>query len=146
MFTMQMAVENFFDVKAFDDPVKNGVKKILNGMGAYTRTVARNSIKTGGPGEHSPAGRPPTGHDGARRYKDFIFYFFGRESEEMICGAVLLPRADRTLVPGVLEEGGQVNDGNGGTFFQEPRPHMLPAFEKAKEKFLPKLIENSIVQ
>ena len=148
--TFEMSKTMFFDPKKFDKPVKNGIRKILSGFGAYTRSIAKNSIKTGADGQHSEPGATPIGHTGKTRYKDFIFYFFDPNTEEVIVGAVILPRKDRTIVPGALERGGEteiyLRGGKTKTVTMEARPHMLPAYEKAVEKLLPKLIENSIVK
>ena len=152
-FTMEMAKTNFFDPKAFVAPVDKAKRKILNEFGAYCRTVAKSSIKTKPAGQHAPAGQAPFGHEGKTRYKDFIFYFYDAAKDEVVIGAVLLPRKDRTRVPGALEHGGEVEITrrvNGvltkETILQDARPHMQPAFDKTVEKKLGKLIENSIVK
>src|SRR3990167_2315809 len=142
--TFEMSKTMFFDPKKFDKPVKNGIRRILSQFGGYVRTVAKNSIKTGSDDHHSSPGQAPVGHPGKTRYKDFIFYFFDGQAEDAIIGAVILPRKDRTKVPGVLEQGGEteiyLRGGKTKTVSMEARPHMLPAYEKAVEKMLPKLI------
>lgn len=147
--TMNMAKANFFDPKAFEGPVDKATQKILNKFGSYCRKVAKNSIKTHAKSEHSSPGSIPFGHDGKTRYKDFIFYFFDKKAKEVVIGAVLLPRKDGTIVPGVLEHGGQVEkvvSGKNVIVNQEARPHMVEAFNKTIEKNLDELIKNSIVQ
>lgn len=127
--------------------------KMLGKFGGYVRSTAKNSIKTGADNQHAPPGKPPVGHTGNPRYKDWIFYFVDYSSGEVVIGAILLPRKDNQTVPGTLERGGTsqvpVYRGWGRsrkiTIQQAARPHMQPAFDKAVEKMLPQLIENSIV-
>lgn len=145
------ASKMMFDTGAFRNAVRRAKRKILSKWGAYVRTVAKNSIKTGGDDQHSQPGSTPIGHNGKTRYKDFIFYFFDAGSDEVIVGAVLLPRKDRTKVPGALECGGETEitlRGRRGTktVTMAARPHMKPAYDKANEKLLPELIANSIVK
>ncbi len=125
----------------------------LNGVGAATRTIAKNSIKTQPKGKRSKPGGPPYGHDGRTRYKDWIFFFVDKQRKEMVAGAILLPRKDQTKVPGVLEKGGKSTVLRNKEFWwkgprveiaQQARPHMAPAMDKAVKKYLPKLLENSI--
>lgn len=153
--TLKMAKENFFDPKAILSAAEKGKRKILVGFGATCRKIAKNSIKTGPDDKHSAPGQAPIGHNGKTRYKDFIFFFHDKDTDEVITGAVLLPRKDKTIVPGALEKGGLVDhrkfSGSGGNYqvvttLQAARPHMKPAFDKTVEKFLPGLIENSIVK
>lgn len=150
---LDMAKGMFFDVNAFLNPVDKAKQKILIQFGAYCKAIAKNSIKTGAKDQHSAPGEIPVGHDGKVRYKDFIHFFHDKENDTVVIGAVLLPRKDRTIVPGVLERGGQVEH----TKFQgkarstvvtmhQPRPHMQRAFDKTVAKNLDKLIENSIVK
>lgn len=125
----------------------------LSGVGAATRAIGKNSIKTQPKGKRSKSGGPPYGHDGRTRYKDWIFYFVDKQSKEMVAGAILLPRKDQTKVPGVLEKGGKSTVLRNREFWwkssrveisQQSRPHMAPAMDKAVKKYLPKLLENSI--
>lgn len=153
MFTMEFAASKFFDPKAFDRPIAKAKKKILSQFGAYVRKVAQNSIKTGAATQHSPPGVPPTGHSGSTRYKDFIFYFYDAAGDSVVIGGAALPRRDSAKVPQALERGGQTTGTrqlSGGkrvkeTIMLQARPHMVKAYEIAVKKFLPQLIENSIV-
>lgn len=124
----------------------------ISGVGAGTRTIAKNSIKTQPQGKHSKPGSPPYGHDGRTRYKDWIFFFVDKQKKEMVAGGILLARKDQSKVPGVLEKGGKSTvsqkefwwKGPRIEITQEARPHMAPAMDKAVKKYLPKLLENSI--
>lgn len=153
MPTLDFVVTRFFDPSSFDDPLARAKMKLLNDFGRYVRKTAMNSIKTKPHDEHAPAGEIPFGHDRKSkkqyRYKDFIFYFYDKNSDGVIIGAIILPRKDRTKVPGVLEYGGDVEiinkKGQSVVFSQAARPHMQKAFEKAVENFLPELISASII-
>ena len=151
--TMEAAKGMFFDPSTFDDPLAKAKQKILNRFGATVRATAKNSIKQGAEGQHAAAGQPPLSHNGTTRYKDWIFYFWDKTLDEVIVGAILLPRKDHTIVPNALEQGGQVEHTKfvGATrqtviTNQAARPHMKPAYDKTVEKLLPSLIENSIVK
>lgn len=154
MITLDMA-KMAFNPKVFDAPVDKAKRKILSEFGAYVRTIAKNSIKTMPKEVHAKPGQAPYGHDGSTRYKDWIFFFVDHAASEVVIGAVALPRKDQTLIPNVLENGGQTQipkRSSGGkvigytTVMQQSRPHMSQAFEKAKKEKLPKLIEGSIVK
>ena len=124
----------------------------LKGVGAATRGIAKNSIKTQPAGKHSKPGSAPYGHDGRTRYKDWIFYFVDRQKKEMVAGAILLPRKDQLKVPATLEKGGKSLVAKNEFWWKGPkieitqaaRPHMAPAMDNAVKKYLPKLLENSI--
>lgn len=127
-------------------------RKTLGKLGATVRKIARNSIKTRGDNEHAPPGEPPIGHNGNPRYKDWIFYYVDRSPKEVVIGPLLLPRKDSQIVPETLEYGGEVpvptsHKPNAPKVLvrQEARPHMRPALDKAVEKYLPAMLENSIV-
>lgn len=139
-------------------PLLNAVDRAkantLKQFGAYTRKIAKNSIKTSSdPNKHAAAGQPPIGHTGPTRYKDWIFYYYDAAKHEVVIGAIRLPRKDSQLVPETLERGGTAMAPKkrqwGGSIkiprVQRARPHMRPAYDKAVEILLPKLIENSIV-
>lgn len=134
-----------FNAKPIMDASARAKRKTLNGFGAYVRSTSRNSIKTRQDrNEHAPPGGPPYGHSGKTRYKDWIFYVV--EGDNVVIGAVLLPRRDSVKMPGVVEQGGQTITPSGRRVAQAARPHMRPAFEKAKKQLLPRLIANSIVK
>ena len=153
MFTIKMAKANFFDPKAFADPIRRAKARILSRFGATVRSIAKKMIKPASDwDDHAPPGAPPKSHTGKRKYKDFIFFFHDKANDTVIIGGALLPRKDRTIVPGVLEYGGETEQ----TYFehgvkktrvvmQEPRPHMRKAYDIAVKKLLPDLIKNSIV-
>lgn len=153
MFTLDMAKKNFFDPAAFKDPIAKAKNKILGGFGAHCRAIAKNSIKTKPKGVSSAPGGLPFGHDGKTRYKDFIFFFHDKARDEVVIGAVLLPRKNPAPMPGVLEKGGKIevklgfNGRDGvGTERQQARPHMKPAFDKTVKAHLKELISHSIVK
>ena len=156
MITMKFEAAKgvLFDSSKFKAPVDHAKRKIFYGFGAYVRSIAKNSIKSGGAiqdKKYSRPGEPPLYHFAPRgRYKDFIFYHV--DGDGVVVGAIKLPRNDTTTIPETLEEGGDVittvKQGpaiNHVTMYHEARPHMGPAYEKARTKLLPKLIENSIV-
>jgi hypothetical protein len=151
--TFKMAKSMFFDEKAILGPAEKAKRKMLNEFGAYVRTTAKNSIKPAGDNQHAPPGKPPYSHKKRTRYKDWIYYFYDKFADDVIIGGILLPRKDRTKVPGVLERGGQVeyrkrekNRMRRDVRTQQPRPHMQPAFDIAVSRKLPGLIKNSIVK
>ncbi len=149
---LKLGVNTFFNPKAFASPVDKASQKILSQFGAYTCGVAKRLIKTKPADQHSSGGNAPYGHEGTTRYKDFIFFFYDASKKTVVMGAVLLPRKDQQKVPQTLERGGvaTITQFEGGhlkakTVRYEPRPHMQTAFDIVVKKFLPKLIEGSIV-
>lgn len=126
----------------------------LSKFGGYTRKIAKNSIKTSNdPNKHAPPGKPPIGHNGNPRYKDWIFSFVDKTRGEVVIGAIKLPRKDSQIVPENLEHGGNAlipkkrswRKSKKIAVQMQARPHMKPAYDKAVEKLLPQLLANSIV-
>jgi len=138
-----------FDGKPIMSAAEQAQRKILIQFGAYVRTVARRSIKKGGPRDKSPEGAPPVGH-GNQLYANFIA--FGYEPHEVAIGSQLLGGTLGDVAPEKIEYGGKeaIVVGKGRMRRRivaqfGPRPAMRLAFDVAVKKLLPKLIENSIV-
>lgn len=141
-------------------PMLSAVDKAMLGtfrkIGAYTRTTAKNSIKTAPKNVHSKPGYPPKSHDQRTdkqyRYKDWIFSAVDPKSMEVVIGAVLLARKDQIKVPKTLEKGGQtefwnrVTGGGRRKIYPhvEPRPHMEPALDKVMKKYLDSFLKDSV--
>lgn len=169
--TLDMAKTLFFDPKKIEDPAKRAWQRRLAKTGSLVRQIAKNSMPVAsGPDDHSQPGHPPKVHNAPnraarkaaglklkKRFKDFVFFYNDRAKDEVVIGGILLPRADRTIVPGVLEYSGEVEHraidkyvngvkvkGPAVTKVQEARPHMNPAMEKFKEEYLDDMIKDCI--
>lgn len=124
------------DVKMFNDRTLWMVDKtsyrFLSKVGAYTRAVARNSLKDRqGP---SAPGKPPHSHAG---HLEDIFYGHERGGSVLVVGPILHgARNDygTTTVPELMEYGGVVRGKDGVFRRYEARPFMRPAFAKAQRK------------
>ncbi len=78
----------------------------------------------------SPPGTPPFNQTGL--LKNFILYFYDRETKSVVIGPVRLPRFPDKNICRNLEFGGKTIEGN----TIEPRPYMRPANEKVRTKYL----------
>ena len=142
-------------LSAADRAIERSYKR----FGAYTRKVAKNSIKTRGDNDYSRPGDVPHGHKFPTRYKDWIFFDYDRSAKVVVIGAIPLARRDNALVPETLEYGGWSKRKRPREEFAtwkewaaskpvpvwiEARPHMRPAYNKVVARNLPGLLANSI--
>ncbi len=153
-FTLQ-SIKLQFNQRSILDPAEKMQVRLLREMGALTRTIARRSIR---PATNkrlkSQPGEPPVTHGGSIIYRDTIFFVVDQRRMEMVCGAVLLNRSGNGQpVPGILEDGGpelkmDVRHGKAAArmIYVRARPHMKPAFEKARKMKLPDLIRNGLMR
>ena len=144
-------------LSAADRAIERSYKR----FGAYTRKVAKNSIKTrGGDNDYSRPGDVPHGHKFATRYKDWIFFDYDRSAKVVVIGAIPLARRDNALVPETLEKGGYSTRKRPREEFANwkawmaskrvavhiaARPHMKPAYDKVVEEHLPRFLSQCIV-
>lgn len=158
--TMSLAKGMFFDPNKILNPARRAKAKCLQEFGRYVRATAKRMIRVTPKNDVSKPGQVPHGHDGKVKYKDFIWYFHDKANDEVVIGAVLLPRKDSTRMPGVLEYGGtavhntkefRTRSGkvvakvtSSTQAMHAPRPHMRRAFDIAIKVMLPKLLANSI--
>ena len=136
------------------------IEKSYKRFGAYTRKVAKNSIKTRSDNDYSRPGEVPHGHTFPTRYKDWIFFNYDRAAKVVVIGALPLARRDNALVPKTLEYGGWstrkppreefanwkrwMESKKRVAVFIEERLHMRPAYNKVVAMDLPGLLANSI--
>lgn len=153
MFTpkFELAKKSFIDIKKLEDAADKGVMRTMVDFGGYTRKIAQNSIKTMDANQHSLAGNPPYGHNGPLRYKDFIFFWYDQATRAVYIGPIKLNGTG--MKPKTLELGGTAETKvlvNGKQVKvmanYKPRPHMKPAFDKARKAKLKQLLKNSIVK
>lgn len=126
-------------------------QKLLMQFGAYVMRTAKRSIKKGGPKQTSTPGEPPVGH-GQELYANFIAFAHDPSRHEVVIGSQLLSGTLGDVAPEKIEYGGTEAIIVGKWPFRKrkvvnylPRPAMRLAYDVAVKKFLPKLIENSIV-
>jgi len=150
MSELKITAQTTFDVNGMLSAEQKASKKFLYKFGAYTRQIARRSIKKGEQVERSPPGAPPVGHD-EELYKNFIEFGVGVNSVSI--GALLTKSNQAELVPETIEYGGVVElfekDPKTGKTVRvvrevEARPAMRLAFQTAAEKKIPELLEGSI--
>lgn len=126
-FGFESFKKNFFGTAATDILSKEE-KRALGRMGAYTRTIARNSLKyKDGP---AAAGQPPHVHRLITRVrlkkktgevkeqqvsplKELLFFAYDRSSKSTVVGPVLFNSSRKSqpvgdTVPGLLERGGRM--------------------------------------
>ncbi|MEX0744244.1 MAG: hypothetical protein WD118_01470 [Phycisphaeraceae bacterium] len=134
---INQAKSMFFDRPKVMRMIDRTTAKTFSRFGSYTRTVARNSMKKGGPGKVSAPGNPPLYH--TRLLKDGIYYAFDPAARSVVIGPVRLntpsPTGTSQTVPELLEHGGAVRR-DGRLRMYRPRPYMGPA-RVAAEKKLP---------
>ena len=106
------------------------VMRVFIKAAAYTRTVARNSIKSSGKkNKPSSPGSPPKSRTGY--LKRNILFWPDRKNLSVKIGPAVMSGTKSNEIPGVLEEGGMI-DG----IRYEKRPYMNPALEKAKARLI----------
>jgi hypothetical protein len=139
------------DGKAILSAADRAEQKLLMQFGAYVMRTAKRSIKKGGRGETSSPGEPPVGH-GMEFYANFIAFAHDPAKHEVVIGSQLLSGTLGDVAPEKIEYGGTEAIIVGKWPFRKrkvvnylPRPAMRLAYDVAVKKFLPKLIENSIV-
>ncbi len=139
------------DGKAILSAADRAEKKLLMQFGAYVMRTAKRSIKKGGRKETSAPGSPPVGH-GQELYANFIAFAHDPARHEVVIGSQLLSGTLGSVVPEKIEYGGPQAIIVGKWPLRRrkvvhylPRPAMQLAYDVAVKKFLPKLIENSIV-
>jgi hypothetical protein len=141
---LTMSFKMKFNAQAVLSPAQRAERKLLNYMGGYVRTVAKNSIRKGGaPHTASPPNTAPFTHAGSLGqnlkgklfgYKDFIFYAYDAAKRAVFIGPVLLRGRAGPLICQTLEFGGAelIWIPRHGKQVQVmanflPRPHMRPA-------------------
>jgi hypothetical protein len=140
-----------FDASPILSAADRAEKKLLMQFGAYVMRTAKRSIKKGGPREKSMPGEPPVGH-GSELYANFIAFAHDPARHEVVIGSQLLSGTLGDVAPEKIEYGGVEALIVGKWPFRkrivvnyEARPAMRLAYDAAVKKFLPQLIENSIV-
>lgn len=115
--------QGFFDRGLIISAMDQATRKAMVSTGAYTRTVARNSMKKRkGPSDPMT---PPHVHVGT--LKNLLYFNYDPQARTVVVGPVGL---GNSKVPGILEYGNK---------FVEPRPYMAPAGNKAYKKFAGKV-------
>jgi hypothetical protein len=98
---------SFFDTAGLTDKVEAAKLKALSAIGAYTRKVARNSMKRRK--DASPPGTPPNAHVGL--FKSLMFFAYDATAKSVVIGPALFTggRLSGSAVPApaVEEFGGQ---------------------------------------
>lgn len=146
----------FFDRPAIRKAIKPGRRRALSKAGAFVRTRAKSSIRSGGKaGKSSPPGKPPRSHTGD--LKRNIFHVYDGPTDSVLVGPVGFPRkrAPENLEHGGTErvrnkliavqgkagrgEGGRFTSGKTfkrytGTVKYEARPFMAPALDYVKDE------------
>lgn len=147
---MKFDFKSNFDEKKILTPAEKAERKILMGFGGYVRSVARRSIKKGGPFDKSYDGQSPVGHAN-ELYRNFIAFGYDEKRHEVSNAEPMLTGTRGDIAPEKIEYGGteRIIVGNGArrrmiVARYAPRPAMRLAYEAAVKKFLPQLIENSI--
>lgn len=104
------AVEGFFDKPAVTHALAAATRKSLSKGGAFIRTRARRSMRSGGKkGKSSSPGQPPRSHKGQLR--QFLIFSYDDRTKSVVVGPTLLPSGKRSdplndkTTPQVLEEG-----------------------------------------
>lgn len=136
--------EMFFDRRAVESAMDRRTLRALSKFGAFVRTRAKRSMRKRK--KSSPAGEPPSAHEGGIRRN--IFFAYDRNAQSVVIGPTLynsgrqrnVEMVGATTVPELHEEGGiAYRRRRGGqrviTRYDE-RPFMGPAFE-AEEENLP---------
>lgn len=142
---------NFFDTKRVKRAVDKGNRKGLSKFGAYTRTVARNSIKRSK--KSSAPGTPPKSHTGW--LKKGIYFSFDKIRRAVVIGPVAFKSLSNTTLE-ALEYGGPSvilgnTEYNKGVKTRKQhrvnvkaRPFMRPAHKKVLPR-VPEIWKNSII-
>jgi hypothetical protein len=136
---VKAATKFFFDTKAVMKAADKKTRKVLSKFGAFTRTTARQSIRTAK--KTSKAGKPPKSHTGL--LKKFIFFVYDKTKNSVVIGPAKL-NGTTGDAPRALEYGGACRVTRGSrahrtieTVHIAARPYMGPA--AAKElKVLPR--------
>jgi hypothetical protein len=153
VFTVKTSVRTSWDSRAILGPAERAERKIMMGFGGYAQKVAKRSIVRGVGKDVSMPGDVPFGH-GNEIYKNFIFFAYDARDHLVVIGAALVTgtRGGGDAPPEKIEYGGDelvTFVVRGKTVVKlihyDARPAMRLAFHKAIDKFLPELIENSIV-
>lgn len=156
--------KNFFDRESVTSKVDKASRKVLSGLGALVRTIAKNSIKMAkgkSAGKASSPGQPPMGHissgftrlkkkkgqkeatpQPASPLKELIYFAYDPEKRSVVAGPQVFRNAKSKGTPRRLEKGGQTTISDGGktkTITIRKRPFMGPALNKATPKFADQL-------
>jgi hypothetical protein len=153
VFKVNTSVKTSWDSRAILEPAERAERKILMRFGGYVQRVAKNSIQRGVGKQVSMPGEVPFGH-GNEIYKNFLFFAYDARDHLVVIGAALVTgtRGGGDAPPEKVEYGGDelvTFVVRGKTVVKlihyDARPAMRLAFHKAIDKFLPQLIEHSIV-
>ena len=149
---VNVSVNMFFDRPGVERVLKRRTARVFNHFGAFTRKVARQSIRKR-KGISTP-GRPPHSHQGFLRSS--ILYGYNRTTESVVVGPIAKSKGGvgvevRRGAPALLEYGGTLSRrpgrsrrwGKPRVYHYRARPYMSPAFEKAQER-LPQFWAQSI--
>lgn len=145
---INLTSKTFFDAPKVISSLDKTTRKAFAKFGAYTRMVAKRSIrKAGKRSKTSMPGKPPKSHEGT--LKKLIFFAFDWASRSVVIGP---KKSKKGNVPHVLEHGGKITINTWDakkkksirtTAHIKARPFMGPAMEKANEK-LPLFWQNAI--
>jgi DNA polymerase-3 subunit epsilon len=102
---MKFDFKSNFDEKKILTPAEKAERKILMGFGGYVRSVARRSIKKGGPFDKSYDGQSPVGHAN-ELYRNFIAFGYDEKRHEVSIGSALLTGTRGDIAPEKIEYGG----------------------------------------
>lgn len=128
----------FFDRDLVAQRVRRQEAKQLSRIGAFVRTTARRSMRSGGKRRvSSPPGTPPRVHVGY--LKNFLPFVFDPSTRTVVVGPLSLTRASG-YVPNLLEFGG-TNPKTGKRY--AARPFMGPALQNNLDQ-IPKQWRNSV--
>jgi hypothetical protein len=135
---LEATVKTFFDRPAVMREFSARTLALLIKVGSFVRRTARGSIRSAKNEKPSLPGRPPKSQTGL--LKDNIFFAADMTAKSVVVGPVLLngSRSREVSIPDVLEHGGmsEVTIMRHGApvarkkVYIEPRPYMVPAFEK----------------
>lgn len=127
MITVDNVKIQFLDKRTLTE-TRRSVMRGFARVAAYTRAVARNSIKRGKKGQGvSKPGRPPFSRTGL--LKKHIYFWQDWKNQSVQIGPARLAGTASQDIPGALEEGGFVDGARIGA-----RPYMQPALDKAKSR------------
>ena len=135
--SIEQAKAGFFDRKAVLSDADRKQKKVGGAWGAFTRTVARRSIRARK--GTSKEGQPPFSHVGLLR--QWILFAWDAARKSTVVGAARLNKPG--LAPATLEHGGSTvllrrkprrGEPARKTVQIRPRPYMAPAAAKGNAK------------
>jgi hypothetical protein len=118
--------KNFFDRRAVVEAVGRAKAATLSKIGAFLRTRARSSIRKRK--AVSPAGSPPSSHEGS--LKNLLFFSYDPASRSVVVGPERFKSGD---APKLLEFGGdsvqRTRRGASRAVHYSPHPYMGPALK-----------------